>query len=50
MNITFDTNVWRRLVNEEKPHLVEIKNKIQDGKIQAYIGWVGRIRESHHTS
>lgn len=37
MNITFDTNVWRRLVNEEKPHLVEIKNKIRDGKIQAYI-------------
>ena len=37
MNITFDTNVWRRLVNEEKPHLVEIKNKIRDGKIQAHI-------------
>lgn len=37
MNITFDTNVWRRLVNEEKTHLVEIKNKIQDGKIEAYI-------------
>ena len=35
MNITFDTNVWEPMVNEEKPHLVEIKNKIRDGKIQA---------------
>ena len=37
MNITFDTNVWEPMVNEEKPHLVEIKNKIRDGKIQAYL-------------
>ena len=37
MNITFDTNVWEPVVNEEKPHLVEIKNKIHDGKIHAYI-------------
>ena len=37
MNITFDTNVWEPMVNEEKPHLIEIKNKILDGKIQAYI-------------
>lgn len=37
MNITFDTNVWEPLINEEKPHLVEIKNKIRDGKIQPYI-------------
>lgn len=37
MNITFDTNVWERLVTEEKAHLVEIKNKILSGKIQAYI-------------
>ena len=37
MNITFDTNVWERLINEEEHHLVEIKNKIRDGKIQAYI-------------
>ena len=37
MNITFDSNVWERLVNEEKPHLIEIKNKILEGKIQAYI-------------
>lgn len=37
MNITFDTNVWEPMINEEKPHLVEIKNKIRDGKIQAYI-------------
>ena len=37
MKITFDTNVWEPMVNEEKPHLVEIKNRILDGKIQAYI-------------
>ena len=37
MDITFDTNVWEPVVNEEKPHLIEIKNKILDGKIQAYI-------------
>ena len=37
MNITFDTNVWEPVVNEEKPHLVKIKNKILNGKIQAYI-------------
>ena len=37
MNITFDTNVWEPMVEEEKPHLVEIKNAIRDGKIHAYI-------------
>ena len=37
MNITFDTNVWEPMVQEEKPHLIEIKNAIRDGKIQAYI-------------
>ena len=37
MKITFDTNVWEGLINEEEHHLVEIKNKIRDSKIQAYI-------------
>ena len=37
MNITFDTNVWEPMVEEEKPHLIEIKNAIRDGKIHAYI-------------
>ena len=37
MNITFDSNVWEPVVEEEKPHLIEIKNNIRDGKIQAYI-------------
>ena len=45
-NITFDTNVWRRLDNEEKPHLVEIKNKIQDGKIQPYICEIALVLEA----
>jgi len=37
MNITFDSNVWERVINEEEHHLVKIKNKIRDGKIRAYI-------------
>ena len=37
MHITFDSNVWERVINEEKPHLVKIKNKIFNSKIQAYI-------------
>lgn len=46
MNITFDTNVWRRLVNEEDHHLVEIQNRILDGKIQAYICKIALSLES----
>ena len=37
MDITFDSNVWERMINEEEHHLVEIKNAIRDGKIMAYI-------------
>ena len=37
MKITFDSNVWEKVVNEEEHHLVEIKNRILDGTIQAYI-------------
>ena len=37
MKITFDSNVWERVVNEEEHHCVKIKNKILDGKIRAYI-------------
>ena len=37
MDITFDSNVWERMINEEEHHLVEIKNKVLDGKIRAYI-------------
>ena len=37
MNITFDSNVWERVINEEEHHLVKIKNKIRDGKIRPYI-------------
>ena len=37
MNVTFDTNTWEPVVEEEEPHLIEIKNAIRDGKIQAYI-------------
>lgn len=37
MNITFDSNVWEAIIDEKKHRHVEIKNKIRDGKIQAYI-------------
>ncbi|MDE0015813.1 MAG: hypothetical protein OXU51_06470 [Candidatus Poribacteria bacterium] len=37
MNMTFDTNIWEPMIEEEKPHLIEIKNKILDGRIRAYI-------------
>ena len=37
MKITFDSNVWERVINEEEHHLVQINNKIREGKIQAYI-------------
>ena len=37
MKITFDSNVWERVINREKPHFVEINNKIREGKIEAYI-------------
>ena len=37
MKITFDSNVWERMIDEEKPHFVEINNKIREGKIEAYI-------------
>ena len=37
MNITFDSNVWERVVNEESHHFIKIKNKIRIGEIRAYI-------------
>ena len=37
MKITFDSNVWERMINKEDHHLVQINNKIREGKIQAYI-------------
>ena len=37
MKITFDSNVWERVINREEPHFVKINNKIREGKIEAYI-------------
>ena len=37
MNITFDSNVQERMINEENHHFVKIKNKICIGEIQVYI-------------
>lgn len=37
MNVTFDSNVWERVIDEDNHHLVKIKDKIRNGRIQAYI-------------
>lgn len=37
MNVTFDTNVWRRVIDENDCHFAEIKEKIRNGRIQPYI-------------
>ena len=46
MKITFDTNVWERVVNEEEHHLAKIKDKILEGKIEAYICEIALSLES----
>ena len=46
MNITFDSNVWERVVNEDEHHFVKIKNKIRDGKMRAYICEIALSLES----
>lgn len=37
MDVTFDTNVWRRVIDENSCHLAKIKDKIRNGRIQPYI-------------
>ena len=37
MNVTFDSNVWERVIDEDNHHLAKIKDKIRNGGIQAYI-------------
>lgn len=37
MNVTFDSNVWERIIDENDCHLAEIKDKIRDGRIQSHI-------------
>ena len=46
MNVTFDTNVWERVIDEDNHHFAEIKNKICNGKIQAYICEIALSLES----
>ena len=49
MNITFDSNVWEKVINEENHHSVKIKNKIRIGEIQAYICEIALSLESIQT-
>ena len=37
MNVTFDSNVWERVIDEDDCHLAEIKDKIRTGRLQPYI-------------
>ena len=37
MNVTFDSNVWEKVIDEDDHHFVEIKNKIRAGEIRPYI-------------
>ena len=37
VNVTFDSNVWERVIDEDDHHLAKIKDKIRNGRIQAYI-------------
>ena len=37
MNVTFDSNVWEKVIDEDDHHFVKIKNKIRTGEIRPYI-------------
>ena len=37
MNVTFDSNVWEKVIDEDDHHYVQIKNKIRAGEIRPYI-------------
>lgn len=46
MNVTFDSNVWERVIDEDNHHLTKIKDKIRNGRIQAYICEIALSLES----
>ena len=46
MNVTFDTNVWRRVIDENDCHFAGIKEKIRNGRIQPYICEIALSLES----
>ena len=37
MNVTFDSNVWEPVIDEDDDHFVKIKDKICTGEIRPYI-------------
>ena len=37
MNVTFDSNVWEKVIDEDDHHYVQIKNKIRYSEIHPYI-------------
>ena len=37
MNVTFDSNVWEKVIDEDDHHFVKIKHKIRTGEIRPYI-------------
>ena len=46
MNVTFDSNVWEKVVDEDDDHFAKIKHKIRAGKICPYICEVALSLES----
>lgn len=46
MNVTFDSNVWERVIDEDNHHFEKIKDKIRDGRIQPYICEIALSLES----
>ncbi len=46
MNVTFDSNVWEKVIDEDNRHLAIIKDKIRNGRIQAYICEIALSLES----
>ena len=46
MNVTFDSNVWEKVIDEDNHHFAAIKDKIRNGKIQAYICEIALSLES----
>ena len=37
MNVTFDSNVWEKVIDEADHHYVQIKNKIRTSEIRPHI-------------
>ena len=46
MNVTFDSNVWEKVIDDDDHHYVQIKNKIRTSEIRPYICQIALSLES----